>query len=1753
MTLKWYQTADIVERESDISRQKTDSLLDRLATQSRLRKEEMARDKGQAVALNAQVAANFARAYQRASAADEIDEANRKLQLLGVTNQIPISESSIKQQIMSGRAWADTVVRQVEQATEQDRMDDLRKEAEKWAKWELKQVGGNWANLNPDDQEASIDLWFNKLQQPEEVSEETPEVEPITEIPKEGIDIGEGLRVMPNNAIIDERNPLQPLGYINPETGEIKTYSDSAGQKIRSFFSGVWKSIPLNPFYWMTPEQQRISDYKNTLVNWATSHNITNPEDWVNLLMEKPTKDLAIGPITEEELKKTLPLPTMPPEYIYNAPQLGLGTPLTKGEQFIGEWVMPILTLAMLPAAGQVSQALQPAVQAGGVTGGVAKVAQIALKPLEAFERIVGYAPSQITRRIAGKAWTQAQAATWADTEALIQKYTLRYIDDVLRANPHLATQATPQAISHIAGVVDSMLKQSARMPVGTEIVNYYHQQTLPRLIKVLLEFAEPSKSPAMVTVLGSIGQTTEAIAKMSVEQAWRVVVAKLSVGGAAIALTKAADPEWAATKEAQELFEAVGGIEAPEAAIPQAVSAGAATEINSLKTQLAQKEISLERAKLFTAPDKSEILAQERMITYLKDSIKDLEAGVTEGIPMPPEVQQQLLAQGEVLLQQVPEVLPSHLHTIGIPEGEAFVRTDTQSKPLIVGESHMREGQLTLGNIVSREKGLASARALIDVGKYIKENNIAFPPRSEMSPEAIKVYDKLQAVKPTATAVETTTPETPWAEHRVYPSGEEFGHLATYKTETQATRGAEALKRRYPFYETKAYERYEGVWGVQYRKFAETTALAEGGTVTSIIPEGVVTVEGLEPVKAIRNLQSQWATKKLQYEDARKQLTEYAKANLPKEVQGKMLSAVKNVKTETDLTKAIAQADKYAEQAAQKTLTAQIISELRRIKPAKAAGMRYGRFTAETQRQLNEIKANTNLERENVKAEILKNIEAAEEGKMPFEVADEANEILQVSGLKGMSSDELAYTLREVQSLKATGRGLRAAEREAELERITKVREDVIASLTGGKGIKPSAGTIDTRDMWAREGKPKSFLTNWQYGMDDILDKLSRFDKASEPFQSPLSQLGFNLHTSRSIQQLGVINWVDGKTASKVQEIYGVKGRRELNSFLGRLIREKISLGTFANTEGQSSTLSLTKDQIIQKYLELQDPTLDETFRIGMKWTDEMINAVKDSMTAEDLQYATWLSNQYVQNYGKTIKPVFENKYHIPFPENPKYVPLNRDLEASYYEHILTAQNNYRYAGVTNNSLKARVRNRIPLRFNGATQVWVRHVIQMEHFKAFATSMKEARMVFGNTDVRTAIRQYHGQDILSHLDRHLNDIARDGIDRALIVGGVDKLRGHFTLAALGVKIAVSFKQALSLPAYLTYQPMPIKDFFTGVADFYKHPMASIKEMKELSGYFSERWGRGHERDVRLVKEKDVAGRLSNSKNWRDLLMLGIHKVDTAVTQPGAWSVYQSMKKQKIPNAITHAEIATKRSQPSFGLEDMAALRKHGSFGKLFTMFQSQPNKYYRLIADSARNLKAGRGSKGRNTLNILLAWWVLPMMFQLVSDAFQWKKEHQMRVAILGPANYLLAAGQILQSAYGWITDEPFPAEASPIFSTLRELQYAITGTVNLLEQGRDPLKDVDTDYLVRTIEHYAKGIGQIVGIPTPYAVQVERAIRNADIRQMIFSQYALKNEGDAVKALQDSYAQAYGYNKWSDLPPEQQDRFYELRPDLK
>jgi len=1062
---------------------------------------------------------------------------------------------------------------------------------------------------------------------------------------------------------------------------------------------------------------------------------------------------------------------------------------------------------------------------------------------------------------------------------------------------------------------------------------------------------------------------------------------------------------------------------------------------------------------------------------------------GLAPGIPMPLEVQQQLLAQGEVLLQQVPEVLPNHLHTIGIPEGEAFVRTDAQGKPLIVGESYLREGQLTLGNIVAREKG--AVKALIDVGKYIKENNIAFPPREEMSPDAIRIYDRLQGEAKTTTQVEAVKPT-----------------ATTVKITAIPTKGKIIPE-------------------------TETTALAEGGTVTGEAFEGTVEVTGLEPVRAIRNLQSQYASQKIKYDAAKKELVAYVNKHLPLEARGKMLASVKNVKTEAGLKKAMVLADKYAERAAQKTLRAQIIKELKQTAPKKVRGVvrgKYGAGTADVQKQLDAIRANTNTDRAVVQEKILENIRAYEEGELDYDAMLSSNELLNVSGLKGMSSDEMVNTLRYIKTLKETGKTVREASRK-EIDELIPILRDVI---TGGKGAKVGVGSIPSSELEPQEKLGK--VWNWQYAWDNYLDKLSKYDKGSEQYQSALSVFGSSVHIASGLDALGRQEILD-KIITKYREIYGVSKTKELNPILNNQGSEKVNVGTFKNAAGEEVTLSLTKQQLIQKYMELQDPTLEKTFTENMKWTDEMITAVKDSLTDAEVARAEWQLGFLAGEYYDTINGVFRSVYGVDLGYNSNYTPINRDVDSTTKESLLVARDMFRYASVNNPSLKARVRSSAPLKFTDADAVLLKHIEEMEHFKAWASTIRDLRRVFMNKEIRAAIRQYHGRDILKHIDKNINDMARGGIERVRLNRQVDYLIRAFTRSVLA-KPAIGLRQIPSVFAYST--EMPIRDYFEGIADFWKDPLAHTRKLTSKSAYLKARFTLGHERDIRFAMKKGYAKQLSNKNNWQDYPMILIRLGDKLAVTQGSWAAYLSaIKAGKSENqAILFAEMATKRTQPSFGLEDMAGLRREGSWVRLLTMFQSQPNKYFRIVADNMRNFQYGRGSRPKHAYNIFLAWAVLPMLFQYMVDGFQFKEKHQLRAGLLGPMNFILIAGQLIQYLYGWLSDEPFDYSPSPVVSSIDELQRGVTGLVNIIKAGQDPTEEIDLDYLASMIEHFSKAGGQLTGVPTPYAIMVERAIRNADIRQLVFSEYTLKSEDDAIRKLQDIYAQAWGYNNWKDMP---------------
>jgi len=275
MSLKWWQVEDIVTRESNLTRQKAVSVMNKFADQRELQLQQEAQEARERKYASGKQMLQYMKSLQRATAADEIMAANKQLQRLGVDwgNLIPVSESTVKQQIMSGGQWAGTQVKVAELESKQARVDDAISEAKSWAQWQVRKMQADakergeaapaWTDYSPEEQEALINQWASYLlgqRYPNEygvvanpLTGETPMLAPIGEqtgepitnitewypnaqIPEQGLEIQDGIILKPDYSVVSGN---ETIGKIDPETGDFIERKKTAGEKILSWFEKV--------------------------------------------------------------------------------------------------------------------------------------------------------------------------------------------------------------------------------------------------------------------------------------------------------------------------------------------------------------------------------------------------------------------------------------------------------------------------------------------------------------------------------------------------------------------------------------------------------------------------------------------------------------------------------------------------------------------------------------------------------------------------------------------------------------------------------------------------------------------------------------------------------------------------------------------------------------------------------------------------------------------------------------------------------------------------------------------------------------------------------------------------------------------------------------------------------------------------------------------------------------------------------------------------------------------------------------------------------------------------------------------------------------------------------------------------------------------------------------------------------------------------------------------------------------------------
>lgn len=889
-------------------------------------------------------------------------------------------------------------------------------------------------------------------------------------------------------------------------------------------------------------------------------------------------------------------------------------------------------------------------------------------------------------------------------------------------------------------------------------------------------------------------------------------------------------------------------------------------------------------------------------------------------------------------------------------------------------------------------------------------------------------------------------------------------------------------------------------------------------------------------------------ANKQGNIEEVKRAIMEFAKG-LPLNERGKLLATMKNAKTFEDMDEAKEFIKRLGVEAEDRELRGKIEQELADIKPRKdKTGILRGRFDAESQQTLEQIREVIKMDPKIAEAKMQANLEKYGEKMdlMPDSVALE-NELLQYAGLselKGMKLNEL-YDI--VLDIKTTGRTKRQVQQENERAKIEDLQQQIGGVLTGGYGLKPGTGITSVESAGDLRNAFNNFLTHVDdahLGLDFLLDKLSKFDKDSGPLKSVLNKWAEKVHEARNVKNK-ITRLTLENIQNKIADILGMKvGDKDFRDKMVGYMHTPREVGTFRAGNGEEVKISMTPDILIEKWMQFQDETLIPTFKETMHHTDQMINAIKAAVKPEEVELGKMIMDFYNQyREGKIddlpLDPIYEKMFGVKLGKVENYSPIRRDADLPSYVQI--GEDAIRHASTKASAIKARTANTRPIKEVGAFAMLNRHIMEMSQFKAFSDVIGEARKIFRG-DVREAIRQYHGSDALKMIEKMIDDIARDGVSMANRVEWLDKARGNYAVAKIGLNPLTFLKQLSSLPAYM--MEMPAGAWFAGVTEFWKNPMANAKFLYENSEMMKARYNLGEiDRDIKLAMGGTDVKNLSGKKSIQDFLTGLVRLGDRVAVVQGGWPVYKYnydrlIREGKSPaeaqkEAMRLFEQATNRTQQAGAVEHLGDIQRWGSWGNLFTLFKSAGIQQYRYLSAISRALMGAklpegtavppgvsqrvyRGSKVESAKILFIVWALLPMLIQWISDGFDVRPRRLARAALLGPLAYPVILGDFAQNAGNTLM-------GLPVFS-----DSAAATPLGILDDAVEAIKNVSkfsdgitTEETIEAMKSIASAVGSGLGFPVDPAL---RSISGAldimsgetqDPRRLVYSEFALGDQG--------------------------------------
>jgi len=798
------------------------------------------------------------------------------------------------------------------------------------------------------------------------------------------------------------------------------------------------------------------------------------------------------------------------------------------------------------------------------------------------------------------------------------------------------------------------------------------------------------------------------------------------------------------------------------------------------------------------------------------------------------------------------------------------------------------------------------------------------------------------------------------------------------------------------------------------------------------------------------------------------------------------------------------------------KKVRGKIEKALKKTAVKKKSGKPQGKYGAEVQETLDSLRKLLKKSQRDAFADLIKNHEKYVSDVPPEAVAWQNRVLDMVStSLMEVTEDKIAeweVLLQDIEAFKSGAEVSRLLQKGNHMAWIAFYRQE-IKELVGGvpEGITAAGEEAVLADEPLLKKVKKSLLAgegiNWVQGWEGLLDTLSFHDKNSAPGESLISQFG-DVLAVKNAKKEGLMKAME-ELHKIYSEAYNIKSKHGVHKKF-RQDSKIINLGTFVDLNEKSAPFKFTRSQMRKKAMELMDPTLYDTFftREGMGWTEDMAAAVLEELTPEDQAFIDKQLEWY-QKYYETINAVYKEIYGVNLPNNPLYSPISRagfeSTEAGIGEFI--KEQPFRANATSQGPLKSRTANVYPLAFRGDLEVMQSHITEMEHFKAWANKIRDLNAVFGDPDVRAAIRINFGKKIDQAIQDYIKLFARDGADMGRAISFLDGIRTRYARASLIGKPVLLVKQLTSVVAFADSIPAAYwaKEFLK----VWQLP----KALRTLNSsiMMQHRWEYSAvERDIKDALRSQEYRHFKAKPSFFNALGVFIKVGDYGAIVAGGYPVYKYhydklraknvSKEDAHEQAIKIFESIAQNTQQSSDLDQLSLFQQAGSLAKLFSMYMTSPNQYLRKEIGAIRNYLAGMAPKdfvtspkkvwkgGRIglpqlTKTILIYHIILPMLFQWVSDRFTWDEDEQKRAMILGPLNGYF----ILKDALDFLVREALGLRSYgmelPIMGIPKDLKKAM----KLID-----IDELDAEALLRAIRGLAGAVGSVTGTPAKQAVDV-------------------------------------------------------------